>query len=73
MKYKTLLSGTDNAYELAKKYDLKLAFGTDTQNDPKLADRQGAQLAKLTRWFEPWEVLRIATSTNYELIKLCGP
>jgi len=73
MKYKKLLSGTDNAYQLAKKYDLKLAFGTDTQNDSKLADRQGAQLAKLTRWFEPWEVLKIATSRNYELIKLCGP
>ena len=25
------------------------------------------------RWFEPWEVLKIATSTNYELFKLSGP
>jgi len=44
-----------------------------TQNDPRLAARQGAQLAKLTRWYEPWEVLRIATSANYQLLKLSGP
>jgi len=73
MKYQQLLSGTDNAYNLAKEYDLNLAFGTDTQNDPQLADRQGAQLAKLIRWYEPWEVLRMATSVNHQLFKLSGP
>ena len=73
MKYQQLVSGTDNAYNLVKKYNLKMAFGTDTQNDPPLTARQGAQLAKLTRWFEPWEVLNIATSQNYKLIKLSGP
>jgi len=72
-KYLDLVSHTDGAYNLVKIYNLNMAFGTDTQNDSKLADRQGAQLAKLSRWFEPWEVLKIATSTNYELIKLCGP
>lgn len=73
IKFHQLVSGTPVAYELAKKYDLKMGFGTDTQNDPPLADRQGAQLAKLTQWFEPWEVLRIATSRNYELFKMVGP
>ncbi len=73
IKYHQLVSGTPVAYELAKQYGLKMGFGTDTQNDPPLADRQGAQLAKLTQWFEPWEVLRIATSRNYELFKMVGP
>jgi len=73
MKYQQLVSGTDNAYKLAKKYKLKVAFGTDTQNDAKLAARQGAQLAKLTRWYTPWEVLRMATSVNQQLFKLSGP
>ncbi len=72
-KFHQLASSTPNAYELAKKYNLKMGFGTDTQNDPPLQDRQGAQLAKLTRWFEPWKVLRIATSTNYQLFKMSGP
>ena len=66
-------SGTDNAYQLAKKYKLKLAFGTDCLFDARLAKRQGAQLAKLTRWFTPYEVLKIATSTNAELLAMSGP
>ena len=40
--------------------------------DPVLATRQGAQLAKMTRWFTSAEVLRMATSTNAELLALSG-
>lgn len=68
-----MVSGTDNAYQLAKKYKLKLAFGTDCLFDPRLASRQGAQLAKLTRWFTPFEVLKMATSTNASLLEMSGP
>jgi imidazolonepropionase-like amidohydrolase len=42
-----VFKGTDTAYALAKKYDLKTAWGTDTLFSPKLATRQGAQLAKM--------------------------
>ena len=72
-KYQQLISGTDNAYALAKKYNLLLGFGTDSQGSPALAERQGAQLAKLVRYFEPWEVLKIATSQNYQIMKRSGP
>ncbi|MDK3075566.1 amidohydrolase family protein [Sedimentitalea sp. JM2-8] len=72
-KFFQLTDAVPTAYELAKQYDLKVGFGTDTQNWPELQDRQGAQLAKLTRWFEPWEVLRMATSQNYEMFKMVGP
>jgi imidazolonepropionase-like amidohydrolase len=65
-------SGTDNAYGLAKKHGVKLAWGTDTLFDPKLADRQGAQLAKMTRWFEPAEILKMATSDNAALCAMAG-
>lgn len=65
--------GTDNAYRLAKKYGLKTAFGTDALFDAKQAARQGAKLAKLTRWYTPAEVLKMATSTNAELLALSGP
>ena len=65
--------GTDTAYALAKKHNLKLAWGTDVLFDAKLAARQGAQLAKMTRWFTPAEVLVMATATNAELLTLSGP
>jgi imidazolonepropionase-like amidohydrolase len=68
-----VISGTDTAYELAKKYGLKTAFGTDVLFSKELAERQGAQLAKLTRWYSPAQVLAMATSTNAELLALSGP
>jgi imidazolonepropionase-like amidohydrolase len=67
-----VIEGTDNAYRLAKKHGVKLAWGTDTLFDAKLASRQGAQLAKMRRWFSPVEVLRMATSANAELLALSG-
>ncbi|MCW3172360.1 metal-dependent hydrolase family protein [Shewanella subflava] len=72
-KYHEMISGTDTAFELAKKYDLLFGFGTDTQGMPALVERQGAMLAKLTRYFKPWEVLKIATSQNYQIFKRSGP
>jgi len=64
--------GTDRAYELARKHDVKLAWGTDTLFDPALANRQGAQLAKMVRWFAPARVLRMATRDNAQLLALSG-
>ncbi|KGF72795.1 hydrolase [Neosynechococcus sphagnicola sy1] len=68
-----LFQGTDTTYTLAKKYNLKTAWSTDTQFDPRLATRQGAQLAKMVRWYTPAQVLKMATSTNAELLALSGP
>jgi imidazolonepropionase-like amidohydrolase len=67
-----VFDGTDNAYKLARKYKIKTAFGTDTLFDAKLANRQGAQLAKLTRWYTPAEALKMATGDNGELLALSG-
>ena len=71
-KQKLILDGTDTTYRLARKHRLKLAFGTDTLFNAKLVDRQGAQLAKLSRWFDNQEVLKMATSVNGELLRMCG-
>lgn len=68
-----MFQGTEQAYALAIEHGLKLAWGTDTLFDAQLATRQGAQLAKMVRWFEPAEVLKMATSTNAELLALSGP
>jgi imidazolonepropionase-like amidohydrolase len=68
-----ITQGTDRAYALARKYKLKTTWGTDTLFDARLARRQGAQLAKMVRWYSPAEVLTMATSTNAELLASCGP
>jgi imidazolonepropionase-like amidohydrolase len=73
VKLMQMINGTDNAYELARKHGVKLAWGTDTLFDPTLATRQGAQLAKLVRWFSPAEVITMATAANAELLGLSGP
>lgn len=72
-KWIAVTNGTDEIYKKAKEVGVKIAFGTDILFDPKLANRQGAFLAKLQRWFTPYEVLKMATSTNAELLKLAGP
>jgi imidazolonepropionase-like amidohydrolase len=72
-KYKQVAQGTDRAYRLAKEYGVKVAFGTDIQFNPKALERQGFYLPKLTRWYSPAEVLKMATSTNAELLALSGP
>jgi imidazolonepropionase-like amidohydrolase len=72
-KYLQMVAGTDNAYKLAKKYNIKTAFGTDVLFDPKLAKRQGAQLAKLVKWYTPFEILKMATSGNASLLEMSGP
>lgn len=71
-KQREMITGTDNAYRLVKKHKLRLAWGSDTLFDPKLASRQGVQLAKLATWFTPAEVLRIATGQNAELLAMSG-
>jgi imidazolonepropionase-like amidohydrolase len=68
-----VVKGTDTVYTLAKKYQLKTAFGTDILFDAKETTRQGALLAALTRWYTPADVLKMATSVNGELLALSGP
>jgi imidazolonepropionase-like amidohydrolase len=72
-KMAKVIAGTDRAYELAKKHGVNLAWGTDTLFDTRLADRQGAQLAKMSRWFTPAQVLKMATSDNAALCAMSGP
>jgi imidazolonepropionase-like amidohydrolase len=71
-KWLQMVKGTDHAYTLAKRYKIRTAFGTDTLYDARLATRQGAQLAKLVRWYSPAEVLKMATADNGELLALSG-
>jgi imidazolonepropionase-like amidohydrolase len=67
-----VFAGTDNAYKLARKYNIKTAFGTDILFDARLTTRQGAILAKMVRWYTPAEALKMATADNGELMALSG-
>jgi imidazolonepropionase-like amidohydrolase len=67
-----VFAGTDNAYQLAKKYKVKTAFGSDVLFDARIASRQGTILTKLVRWYTPAEALEMATADNGELMALSG-
>ena len=67
-----VFAGTDNAYKLARKYKIKVAFGTDILFDARVAGRQGAWLARMLRWYTPAETLKMATADNGELMALSG-
>jgi imidazolonepropionase-like amidohydrolase len=73
IKQLELYTGTDNAYALAKKYKIKTAWGTDNLFSGEGAALQGAQLAKMVRWYTPAEVLKMATGDNAQLLALSGP
>src|SRR5829696_1984140 len=64
--------GIARAYELARKYKIKTAWGTDVLFSRALAQQQGAILASLVRWYTPAEALAMATGTNGELLALSG-
>ncbi|RWN55883.1 MAG: amidohydrolase family protein [Mesorhizobium sp.] len=64
--------GIGRTYELAKKYKIKTAWGTDVLFSRALAKQQGAILASLARWYTPAEALVMATGTNAELLALSG-
>lgn len=65
--------GIGRTYELAKKYKIKTAWGTDVLFSRALAQQQGAILASLKRWYTPAEALSMATGTNAQLLALSGP
>jgi len=71
-KAQEVFAGTDHTYQLAIKYRLKTAFGTDVLFSSQLASQQGAILASLTRWYTPAQTLVMATSTNANLLALSG-
>ncbi len=72
-KWLEATAGTEKVYPLAKEIGVKIAFGTDAIMDPEMAEKQGKFLAKLSRWFTPYEALKMATADNAELMEMAGP
>lgn len=71
-KGKKVEAGLDQMFELAKKYDLKIAFGTDVVVNPEACADQNREFVERTKWFTPAEVLAQATSLSGELLQLSG-
>lgn len=73
VKKAQVIDGTDNAFKWAKKYGVKLAWGTDYLFDPRQNAKQAADILKLKQWFTPAEVLKLVTHDNAQLLALSGP
>ncbi|WP_026304742.1 amidohydrolase family protein [Thioalkalivibrio sp. AKL8] len=65
--------GTEQAYAWAREHEVQTAWGTDILFAPDKTHTQGRQLAKMTRFCEPLEVLRMATGDNGRCLALSGP
>ncbi|MGG5506442.1 MULTISPECIES: amidohydrolase family protein [unclassified Myroides] len=65
--------GTENVYTWAKRHKVKLAFGTDLVAPPKNPLRQNELVVNLKQWFTNFEILKMITYDNAQLLKMSGP
>ena len=71
-KHLEICSGTDRTYRLARKFGVKLAWGTDLLFDPSHTKNQNHGIVKLQKWFSPFEILKMVTSDNAQLLAMSG-
>ncbi|QBN17726.1 metal-dependent hydrolase family protein [Flavobacterium nackdongense] len=65
-------NGADAVIKMAKKYKVKMAWGTDVFFNPAINKDQNTYIAKMSNWFTPFEVLKLITSDNAQLLTLSG-
>ncbi|MCU0418649.1 MAG: amidohydrolase family protein [Cyclobacteriaceae bacterium] len=71
-KRKPVIEGQARVWPLAKKMKVKLAWGTDFLFEPHLNEQQNEYLLTLTAWFTPFEILKMVTHDNGQLLALAG-
>lgn len=71
-KQREVAEGTVRAYQMAIDMKIKTAWGTDILFTPQNLSTQGRQLAKLTRFYDPLSLLKMATAQNGELLAMAG-
>jgi imidazolonepropionase-like amidohydrolase len=71
-KRRQVQEGMDVMFRLARKYGVKVCFGTDLVFSRGLFDSQSKELSARRPWFQPAEILRQATSVNGALLALSG-
>jgi imidazolonepropionase-like amidohydrolase len=72
-KRKAILEGNAKVWPMAKKYGVKLAWGTDLLFEPDLNKEQNNLLLLLKQWFASAEILKLITYDNAQLLALSGP
>jgi imidazolonepropionase-like amidohydrolase len=72
-KKHSVVAGTDNAFQWAKKHNVKLAWGTDFLFNPAQNKNQNSDILKLKQWLTPAEALKLVTHDNAQLLALSGP
>lgn len=65
-------AGTYRIYSAVKKYHLKLAWGTDLLFMPAENKMQTSTIPMMQKWFTPFEVLKMITHDNGELLAFSG-
>ena len=68
-----VVAGTETAYGLVRKHNIRTAWGSDMLFSPAMTARQGNMLTHLAKWYDNGAILRLATSINAELLGLSGP
>ena len=63
---------SENVLRLAKKYGVKIAWGTDLFGPPAKQAKQPLEFRARAKFFTPVEILKQATSGNAELLNLSG-
>jgi imidazolonepropionase-like amidohydrolase len=72
-KLAIVCKGTAYVYQMAKTIpNLKVTYGTDIFNDPEAAPNQVKMMDRLSDWYEPVEILKMATGNMTELFKMSG-
>ncbi|MBL8416390.1 MAG: amidohydrolase family protein [Propionivibrio sp.] len=71
-RMRQIFAGTERTVALARKYKIKMAWGTDILFSAANATRQGVQLARMAQWYSAAEALSMATASNGELLQLSG-
>ena len=72
-KKQSVIQGTDNAFKWARKYKVKLAWGTDYLFSPEQNKDRNANILSLQKWMTPAEILKLVTFDNAQLLALSGP
>lgn len=71
-KGRQVCKGTGQVYQWAKKQGVKVAWGTDLLFEPENNFKQSQMVARLGEFFTPVEALKMVTSGNADLFRLCG-
>mgnify|MGYP000414661588 FL=1 len=71
-KFLEVQRGTQHEMDLAKEYDVTVAFGTDVFGSLGIESAALQEFTARARWYAPVDILRQATSINGRLFALSG-